>query len=378
MTSRRPLTVVHVTAERGFSGGEVQVFLLLEGLRERGHHGVLVCPSHSRSADEARRRGFQTVALPMRSGASPRSLFDLTRELRRIGPDLVHLHSGRASWWGGLAAWRLGLPALATRRMDRAVRRGWHTRWLYAHALRAVVAISDGVAERLLAGGVPERAIRVVPSAVEPGRLLPQRSREAVRQRLGVAPDTPCLLAAAALVRRKGLDVLLEALAELTAADASPTLWIAGEGPQRRALEQQARALGIGGRVRLLGQRDDVPELLAACDVFVLPSRQEGLGVAALEAMALGRPVVASRVGGLGGAVVHEHTGLLVPPEDARALRDALARLLRDAELRARLGSAGPRHVAERYAAGSMVDAYERLYEELLGAQGALAPSLAR
>ena len=120
--------------------------------------------------------------------------------------------------------------------------------------------------------------------------------------------------------------------------------------------------------MRFLGRRDEVADLLGACDVFVLPSRHEGLGVAALEAMALGCPVVASRVGGLAEAVVHERTGLLVRPGDASALAEALARILGDAALRARLGAAGPALVAERHSAEALVDAYQALYLEVLGA----------
>jgi glycosyltransferase involved in cell wall biosynthesis len=109
-----------------------------------------------------------------------------------------------------------------------------------------------------------------------------------------------------------------------------------------------------------------VPDLLAACDLFVLPSRQEGLGVAALEAMVLGRPIVATDVGGLAEAVRHECTGLLVPPDDPVALKDAIARLLGDARLRARFATAGPRRVDEDFRVDRMIDSYERLSFEVL------------
>jgi glycosyltransferase involved in cell wall biosynthesis len=160
--------------------------------------------------------------------------------------------------------------------------------------------------------------------------------------------------------------VLLEALAQAPLRDTSLTLWIAGEGPERSALESRAAALGVAARVRFLGRREDKADLLAACDLLVLPSRREGLGVAALEAMACGRAVVASRVGGLADAVVHERTGLLVAPEDPDALAAALARLTRDAGLRARLGAAGPGRIAEGFSAAQMCDAYARLYREIL------------
>jgi glycosyltransferase involved in cell wall biosynthesis len=338
----------------------------MEGLRKRGHHNLLLCPPGSRSEQEARRRGLELAAVHARSHWSPRGVMAIARRLRDTAPDLVHLHSGRATWLGGVAAWWLGLPGLTTRRMDRRLKRNWRTRFVYGTALCRAVAISEAVAQCLAAGGIRDEIIRVVPSAVEPDRIHPRKARQVVRESLGAGSDTPCLLVAAALVQRKGIDVLVDALARLAEEDLFPTLWIAGEGPQRGALEHLTRDRGVASRVRFLGYRDDVADLLAACDIFVLPSRREGLGVAALEAMALGRPVVATRVGGLGEAVLHERTGLLVPPDDAEALRAALARLLREPALREHLGAAGPARIAQRYHAEAMVEAYERLYFEVL------------
>jgi len=365
-----PLRIVHVDAERGFSGGEVQVLLLLEGLGARGHHSLVACPAGSGLETDAVRRGLAVRALPMRSDLDLPAVWRLSQCVREVGADLVHLHTGRAAWLGGLAARLAGVPALVTRRMDRPVRRGWRTRLLYRHLTQRVVAISTGVADRLTAGGVPRGSIAIVPDAVDPARLQARRPRAEVRAAAGAGVDEPVLLAAAALVRRKGLDILLEAVAELGRRGPRPRLWIAGDGPERAALAAQIHRLELGDRVLLLGQRDDVGDLLAACDVFVLPSRREGLGVAALEAMAAARPVVASAVGGLAEAVVDGRTGLLVRSDDAAALADALERLLGDAALRARLGAAGPARVAEGFLPEQMVAAYERIYRELLAGRG--------
>jgi glycosyltransferase involved in cell wall biosynthesis len=361
-----PLSVAHVTGESGFSGGEVQLFLLLEGLRARGDRSLLVCPPGSRAEAEASRRGFETRAVPMRSDLSLGAALEIRRALLAAKPDLVHLHSGRANWLGGLAAWSLDLPTLTTRRMDRRVKRGVRTQLLYGIIARRAVAISPAVRECLLAGGVAPELVRVIPSAVDASALAPRRERDAVRRAEGLSDGVVCALALAALVPRKGLDVLLDALAEPALRGAPLVLWIAGDGPERAGLEARAASLGVAQRVRFLGQRNDKADLLGACDLLVLASRREGLGVAALEAMACARPVVASRVGGLADAIVDGTTGLLVPPADPVALAAALARLASDAGLRARLGAAGPARIAERFAASQMCDAYARLYRELL------------
>lgn len=360
MTSLR---IAHVTGERGFSGGEVQVFLLMEGLARRGHANTLLCPPDARSAEEAGARGIDVRPVAMRSSLSAAGVWRATGALRDCAPDLVHLHTGRANWVGGLAAARLGLPAITTRRMDRPVKRGLRTRWLYGRGVQHAVAISDAVRECLLAGGVPRERTSVIPSAVDPASLRTARDRQAIRRELGVPDDCLCLLCLAALVKRKGIDVLLEAVSRV---DAPLRVLLAGDGEQRDALEAQCRALELADRVRFLGRREDKPELLAACDALVLPSRREGLGVAALEAMACGLPVVASHVGGLAELVGDGETGLLVAPEDPAALATAIARLEKDAELRERLGSAGRRRVEEGHLPEQMCEAYEQLYRRVL------------
>ena len=217
---------------------------------------------------------------------------------------------------------------------------------------------------RLAEGGVPTRITRVIPSAVDPESLQPRRRREDTRERLGCVREATCALVLAKLFHRKGIDLLLRAVA--TGMPPGVEFWIAGEGPERETLESSAAELGLEKRVHFLGRRSDVADLLEACDLLVVPSRQEGLGVAALEAMARARPVLAFAVGGLAEAVVHEGTGLLVAPEDVGALRVALLRLLTDADLRKRLGAAGPARVAKAFSAEAMVRAYEALYLEVI------------
>lgn len=361
---------MHVDAERGFGGGEVQVFLLLAGLARRGHRSVLVCPPGSRAEGEARRRGVEAWPLPMRGDLDLPAVLALRSALGACHADLVHLHTGRAAWLGGLAARLAGLPSLTTRRMDRPVKRNWRSRLLYGHLVRRAVAISPAVERRLREARVA-CPVTTIPSAVDPELLRPARPRDEVRAELGLAPEARVLLVLAALVRRKGIDVLLEALALLGDGPAAPALLVAGAGPERAALEELARARGLAARVRFLGQREDKAELLHACDVFCLPSRLEGLGVAALEAMACGRPVLATRVGGLAEAVVDGRTGLVVEPEAPAALAAALARLLADPALCRRLGEEGPRRVAEGFLAEQMTAAYEALYREILAGEAA-------
>ncbi|MBK7643289.1 MAG: glycosyltransferase family 4 protein [Planctomycetes bacterium] len=363
--TNRPLFSLHVDAEKGFSGGEVQVFLLLEGLRARGQRVALAAPPGSMALAEAGKRGIECVPVRLTNDLDLPSALALRRELVRLRPDLVHLHTGRATWLGGHAARWARVPAVSTRRMDRRVKRNASTRWLYTKLIARVVAISGPVRELLLSGGIDPARIEVIHSAVDPQALVPRRARGELRAELGAQPQDFVLLVLASLVPRKGVDVLLEALAPLAERSIRPAVWIAGEGVERHALEALARAKGLE-HVRFLGRREDAAELLGACDALVLPARREGLGVAALQAMAAGRPVVASAVGGLAEAVRDRECGLLVPSEDPARLAGAIEELYKDPALCARLSAGGRARVAQGYLASQMVAAYDELYRRVL------------
>lgn len=358
--------IAHVNSETGFAGGEVQVFLLLEGLRRRGWPVLLVCPPGSASANEARRRGIAVAEVAMRTDADLPASARVARLIRRHGIGLLHLHTGRANVVGGAAAWWAGIPAVTTRRMERRVRRSYKSAAVYGGFTRATVAISPAVVECLATGGVARDRIHLIHEAVDPARVASRRQPALVRRELGADVDDCVLLTLAALTHRKGIDVLLDALRRVRAAGHAPRCWIAGDGTDRRSLERLTLRYGLDDRVVFLGERRDVGDLLAAADAFVLPSRREGLGVAALEAMAAGRPVVCSAVGGLAHSVVENGTGLLVQPGDAESLASALVRIVADPELRLRLGDAGPARIADGFSAEAMLDAHEALYHSLM------------
>jgi glycosyltransferase involved in cell wall biosynthesis len=229
-----------------------------------------------------------------------------------------------------------------------------------------VVAISEEVRRRLLAAGVRAERVRVIHSGVEPPAALPgSAGRAAARQRFGIG-DALAIGVVAALERRKGHDVLFRALARLAEGGGLRfRCLVCGDGSERASLERLARELGIARSVGFLGEQRQVADVLAALDVFVLPSRHEGLGVAILEAMAMGLPVVASAVGGIPEAVASGRTGILVPAEDPDALAAAIFALGRDPEHARRMGSAGRERVIAEFSIEAMTSRYERLYEEV-------------
>jgi glycosyltransferase involved in cell wall biosynthesis len=170
----------------------------------------------------------------------------------------------------------------------------------------------------------------------------------------------------ARLAADKGLEYLIEAASILPQTERRVQIVIAGDGPQRERLEQLVHHLGVTQRVRFLGFREDVGDLLAASDLVVLPSLREGLSIALLEAMAAGKPIIASSIGSQREVASHAEMALLVRPADARALSDAILKLSRDEALMARLGRAARAVYESRYTEDRMLRTYKQLYSDLL------------
>jgi glycosyltransferase involved in cell wall biosynthesis len=291
------------------------------------------------------------VPRPIANDADVRAVPTLRRLARAA--DVVHFHTARAH---AMAPWLAGLDArrIVTRRMDYVPRGGAWARFLYNRAVDHVIAISDGVRTALLASGVEPGRIRVVPSGVDVAAFgAPPGARERLRAEWGVPADAVLAGVVGVLETRKGHATLVDAAARLPP-DVSLALVFCGAGSQEEALRARAAARGV--RVWFAGFRTDVAACLTALDLAVLPSLHEGLGVAALEAMAAGRAVVASRVGGLAEVVVDGESGRLVAPGDADALATTLAELARDAGVRRAMGAAGRRRVAAHYSLAAMAE----------------------
>lgn len=366
MTADRPLAILHVDPERGLGGGERQVLGLLAHLHAAGHRQTLAADPRGRVASLATDLGVHVAPLAIRNHLDVPAARRLAGLLAREPYAILHFHTARAHAMAAFLGAASGVPRVVTRRMDYRLRGGWYTRRLYNHGVQAVIAISEGVRAMLIASGVEPARIHVVPSGVEPDRFAPPpNARAAARARYGIADTAWLAVAVGALEERKGHGVLLDALAMLR--DPRLRVLCAGDGSLRDALPARAAALGLADRVRFLGPVGDVAALLAAADALVMPSHHEGLGVAALEAMAAGLPIVASRVGGLPEAVVDGETGLLVPPGDAAALAAALARLAADSALAHVLGRAGRARVEARFSMRAMAEGTLAVYRAIEG-----------
>ena len=234
-----------------------------------------------------------------------------------------------------------------------------------------LLIISDkGIAQLKLAEGLSPQRLRVVRSVVDPAPYQGPRDLSWFRSQFGLPPESRALGVVAQLIERKGHLLLLEALPPLLAEFPDLHVLFFGKGGLEGRLREMIGAGGMARRVRLAGFRDDLPRILPCLDLVVHPAYREGLGVSLLQASAAGVPIVACRAGGIPEAVRDGENGLLVPPGDAGALRDAIARLLRDPVLARRLGEGGRALVAREFSLDSMVEGNLAIYREVLAEHG--------
>jgi glycosyltransferase involved in cell wall biosynthesis len=351
------VTVLHSLRS---GGAERHALQLMRGLRARGHEALFAGSMNGWLGQQLTADGFGGINLPMVGIYDLPSVISLALYARREKADLIHGHLTRGALYTGFAARLAGVPNVATAHSDNA---GKH----FGRADR-IIAVSGAVARFLEREGYDPARIRVVHHGIaDIAAALPANVRHATRAALGLADDEPCLLMAARIVTAKGHDTALKALARIQ--DQRWTLLLAGDhhgdlGPQIQAL---ATELGIAGRVRFLGLREDVPALLAAADMLLAPSRREALSLTLLEASACALPIVASTVGGIGEVVEHGASGLLVPPDDVPALADAIAQLLADPARRAALGARARQRFEAGFTENAMFDGTLAAYREACG-----------
>jgi glycosyltransferase involved in cell wall biosynthesis len=350
--ARKRLLIAVTLAETG--GAQSYVAQLLPAVTE--HYDVVVAAHGPGPLDAvAREAGAEFVRLRhVRRPIGPRDLaglVELVRLFRRVRPDVVHLNSSKIGALGRIAAFVARVPVRvftvhgwSFSPHDSAAEHGYRVLERALAPLAWTICVSQ--AEYSKAPWLNGKAV-VIPNAVD--------VRAIDRARLDGSP--PTIVSVGRLVLPKSFWILGEALRALE--PGSFRALVVGAGPQKTFLE------GIEG-VELLGERDDVPDLLAGSDIFALSTLSEGMPISVLEAMAAGLPVVATAVGGIPEIVVEGETGLLVPPQDDEALAEALARLLADAELRRRMGAAGRERAERLFDVARLRRDHLELYDRLL------------
>jgi len=363
------IKVLHVSYSLKTGGLER---VILDLVRLGGRNGltsaVAALGEAGELAGQVEEAGAAFFFLGKRPGLDWRMVPRLRALARRLGVHIIHAHNEGAGFYAGLAGLCKGPPVITTR---HGFSYGLNTLWVRRAAgllSRRTVCVGRDVMRLVReVDKIPASRVRIIYNGVDTAEFAPdQKRRELMRAELGYAPGDRILISVGRLAPEKGYDTLLRALALLAQADKGTRLVLVGDGPRRGFLQDLTKELGLQDRVRLLGNRKDIRDLLAAADVFVLSSLSEGVSKSLLEAMAMALPVVATSVGSTPEVVLAEKTGLLVPARRPDLLAQALAAVLHDSQS-ARWGRAGRERVEAEFSLPATVAAYARLYREVLG-----------
>lgn len=362
------LRVAHLIESDGPGGAERVVVHMATTLQAAGAHNVVFLPAHGEGwlAQQLAGSGVAIEYFHIDRPFDPACARMLADAFRRHDIDIAHSHEFSMAIYGAWAAWRAGVPHVVTMHGSRyyaaRLRRRLSLRAAFAASNR-IAAVSEPLARAISDDlWIRRRDITVLPNGVRheaPDRLT-------LREELRLAPGDRLVVAVGNLYSVKGHRYLLDAVARIAAQHPRLHVAIAGRGDQESSLLAQARGLGLDSRVHLLGLRADVAAVLAAADIFALPSLSEGLPLALLEAMWAGRPIVASNVGEVAVALADGQAGELVEPGNVAALSLALDRLLSDAAYARALGDRAARRARDEYDITQMVGRYVELYEDAL------------
>lgn len=369
------LRILYVITTLDVGGAEKHLRWLAEGLVARGCDvEVVYLKGQGRLRPDFERIGARVAKIAFESAAAlPRCVSELARRIRHGNYDVVHTHLLKADAIGSLACARARHRALVASKHneEQVLKRGVVS---LAHGIltrraRRVIALSDHVARYVEAvGRVPREKIRRIYYGIDP-TPFERGDRGSTRRALGLPDGLHTALCVARFHPQKDHETLFRAVRELADRGVDLRLLLAGGDPffdHERRLRNLVRELRVDDRVGFLGIRDDVPDLLAASDLFVLPSRFEGLGLVYLEAMAASRPVLATDGSAIPEVVEDGVTGFLVPVGDHRALADRWESLVREPELARDMGRAGRARVARRFALPRMIDETEAVYREVV------------
>jgi glycosyltransferase involved in cell wall biosynthesis len=369
--------ILLLSTSMGMGGADQQLLSAALGLRARGHEVRIVSltPLGEMGA-RAHAAGLHTESLGMRRGIpDPRGLVRLVRLVRAWRPTVLHSHMLHANLMARAVRPFAGIPAVVS--TIHNIYEGGRLRMLGYRLTNGLVdhmtIISQAAADRFVRDRIVPRALlEVVPNGVDTGRYrsVPVGTRDRLRQGLGLGREF-AWLAVGRFEAAKDHPTMLRAFARVLGEWPDAVLLLVGRGSLKTETEALAATLGLNGRVRFVGTREDVPEFMTVADGYVMSSAWEGMPMVLLEAGAAGLPIVATRVGGNQEVVQEGVTGLLVPPSDPQALADGMVRLmaLPESERRA-MGRRGCEYVRQHYGLGAVVARYEGIYREVLLRKG--------
>lgn len=383
------IKILHVV--RPAAGGLKNHLINLVRYTDKNKFDVTVaCPPNSPLFEELASLGIKTLPIPLLGELSPTKdyavVHTLVKYLNQSGTTILHAHSSKGALVGRIAAILARTPVVLFTVHNSIFYEEW-PQWkktIFAQVERflarftdRIITVSDALKQELIEKeSIPATQISTIYNGIEVENFTAKVDMLNIRRDLNIPELGPVIGTIARLAPQKGVSYFLKAASLLK--EYQVNFLVVGDGPLRDALEQEVTELGLQNRVIFTGKRDNIAEILSIMDIYVLPSVTEGLPLTILEAMAAGKPVVATRVGGVPEAIVEGKTGLVVAPRDPEALAVAIAGMLSEREKLIRMGNNGQKHVVEKFTIRHMVDRTMDLYTQLLnkkklstnGAQG--------
>ncbi len=348
-----------------WGGIEAHTEILGTSLHKKGYHVIMGCFAEGSVILQPDGLSLPSRRVTVRNSGDVRAVMRILDIIRKERIHLIIANSGREYWPAVIAAKIAGAKVIFIRHQVDRIRKT--TRWLIVHYVERVVAVSKAVRSALLESRIPPHKIEVIPNSISLKQFNPVGvDRESVRKELGIDDTDIVVGLVGKLDRGKGVYDALAAIDIVIKEYPSVKLLFVGDGPERQSLEAESKRRSLSGHVIFAGVRRDVKRIYSAMDIFTLPSTcEEAFGMVLIEAMAMAKPVIATRVGGIPEILEHDVNGILVPPHDAGALAGAIRRCLSDRQFSERIAAAGRMSAEGRYSDEVMADHFEKVLTQI-------------
>ncbi|MDZ7359769.1 MAG: glycosyltransferase family 4 protein [candidate division KSB1 bacterium] len=359
------MNILFINSIQMFGGGEIWMLRTLRALQERGHRVWLCCRPETEVGQRAIAQGIPVESIKFSGDFNPVTIFQLARFMKRQRIEVVLTNMDKELRLGGMAAKIAGVPAVIPRRgIDYPLKNRWRYRFAYNVLATKTIANSQATKRALLreAPWLHPESIEVIYNGIDVQPFLHASARP-WRSKWSLKADEPLLGFVGQLDERKGIRVLLAAFARIKSEVPRARLVLVGHGPLREMIESEVKRQQWEDAVLLPGFLEDVPGVMQAIDVLLLPSLWEGFGIVLIEAMAAGKPAIGTDTSSMPEIIVDGQTGYLVPPGDSEALARRAMELLKNPALREQFGHAARRRVAAKFTLERMIDQLENLFQ---------------
>ena len=366
------MKILHINTERTWRGGEQQTLNLLKGLKKRDIASHLICQPGCPMEQRAKKAEITVLPVAMRGEVDLLASYRLRAHIKRFKYDIIHSHTSHAHTLAFFASLGTRTRLLVSRRVDFSIFRHsfLHLSGIkYRFMTDYYIAISHRIKDVLVRDGIPGQRIFVVHSGIDPERFTAV-SMEHLIPEFNLKSNEPVVVNVAHLAGHKGQQYLVRAIPLVLTKIPAARFFVVGEGELMNELQALAASLGLNKRLIFTGFREDVGAFYHVADLFVMSSAQEGLGTAVIDALALGKPVVATNSGGIPEVILDGETGRLVAPGDPAALAEGIVELLTNPERAKRMARRGQEMVRQKFSVEAMVDKNVEVYHQILAAGG--------